>query len=39
MNEMFVQPTHGVMPTGHDISGVGLLTPLGMDTIVTNVSK
>ena len=35
VNEMFVQPTHDDMAIGHAISGAGLLTPLGVDTIVT----
>ena len=35
VNEMPVRPTHDDMATGHTISGVGLLTPLGVDTIVT----
>ena len=35
MNEMSVRPTHGGMATGHANSGVGLLTPLRVDTIVT----
>ena len=35
MNEMPVQPTHGDMATSHANSGVGLLTPLKVDTIVT----
>ena len=35
MNEMPVQPTHDDMATGHAINGAGLLTPLGVDTIVT----
>ena len=39
MNKMSIRSTHGVMPSGHDISGVGLLTPLEVDTIVTKVSK
>ena len=37
MNEMSVQPTHGGMATGHANSGVGLLTPLRVDTIVTKI--
>ena len=35
MNKMPVQPIHDVMSTGHAISGARLLTPLGVDTIVT----
>ena len=35
VNEMPVRPTHDDMATWHAISGVGLLTPLGVDTIVT----
>ena len=35
MNEMPVRPTHDDMAIGHVISGVGLLIPLEMDTIVT----
>ena len=34
MNKMSVRPTHDDMATGHTISGAGLLTPLGVDTIV-----
>ena len=34
-NEMSVRPTHGGMATGHVNNGVGLLTPLRVDTIVT----
>ena len=35
VNEMPVRPIHDDMATGHAISGAGLLTPLGVDTIVT----
>ena len=35
MNKMFVRPTHDVMSTEHAIAGVGLLTPLGVDPVVT----
>ena len=35
VNEMPVQPTHDVISRGHVISGAGLLTPLGIDTIIT----
>ena len=34
VNKMLARPTHDVMPIGHAISGAGLLTPLGVDTIV-----
>ena len=34
VNKMSVRPTHDDMATGHAISGAGLLTPLGVDTIV-----
>ena len=36
MNKMSVRPTHDVMPTGHAISGAGLLTPLGVSIISNN---
>ena len=39
MIEMPVRPTLGIMSTGHNISGVGLLTPLRMDIIITMVTK
>ena len=35
VNEMPVRSTHDDMAIGHAIIGVGLLTPLGVDTIVT----
>ena len=35
MNEMPVRPTHDDMFTGHAITGVGLLIPLKVNTIVT----
>ena len=35
VNGMPVQPTHDDMATGHVISGARLLSPLGVDTIVT----
>jgi hypothetical protein len=33
--EMPVRPTLGIIPSGHNNSGAGLLTPLGVGTIVT----
>ena len=39
MIEMPVRPTLGYMSTGHSISGAGLLTPLGVGTIETRVTK
>ena len=35
VNEMPIGPTHDDMCIGHAMSGVGLLIPLGVDTIVT----
>ena len=35
VNKMSVRPTHDDMATGHAISGARLLTPLGVNTIVT----
>ena len=37
VNKMSVRPTHGDMATGHANSGVGLLIPLRVDTIVTKI--
>ena len=37
--EMLVRPTLGITSTGHNISGVGLLTLLKVDTIVTKIFK
>ena len=37
--EMPVRPTFGILSTGHYIGGAGLLTPLGLGTIVTRVTK
>ena len=39
VTEMPVRPTLGIMFIGHNISGAGLLTPLGVGTIVTRVTK
>ena len=39
MIEMPVRPTLDIMSTGHNISGAGLLTPLGVGTIETGVTK
>ena len=39
MIEMPVQPTLDIMSTGLNINGEGLLTPLGVDTIETGVTK
>ena len=39
MIEMPVRPTLDIMSTGHNISGVGLLTPLGAGTIGARVAK
>ena len=39
MNEMPIRPTHDDMSIGHAISGVRLLNPLGVDTIVTKYSS
>ena len=39
MIEMSVRPTLDIMSTGHNINGVGLLTPLGVGTIETGVTK
>ena len=37
--EMPVQPTLDIMSIGHNINGARLLTPLGVGTIVTKVTK
>ena len=37
--EMHVRLTLGIMSTGHNISGAGLLTPLGVGTIGPEVTK
>ena len=37
--EMPVRPTLGIIPSGHNNSGAGLLTPLGVGTIVTMITK
>ena len=37
--EMPVRPTLGIILTGHNINDAGLLTPLGVGTIVTKVTK
>jgi hypothetical protein len=37
--EMPVQPTLGIIPYGHINIGVGLLTPHGVGTIVTRITK
>jgi hypothetical protein len=39
MIEMHVCPTLGYMFTGHNISGVGLLSPLRVAVIVTRVTE
>ena len=39
MNEMPVRLILGIMSTGHNISGARLLTPLGVGTIETRVTK
>ena len=39
MIEMPIRPTLDIMSTGHNISGVGLLTPLGVGTIETGVTR
>ena len=39
MIEMHVRPTFGIMSTRHNINGAGLLTPLGVGTVVTTVTK
>ena len=39
MIEMPVRPTLDIMSTGHNISGAGLLTPLGVGTIGAKVTK
>ena len=39
MIEMPVRPTLDIMSTGHNISGVGLLTPLRVGTMGTRVAK
>ncbi len=38
MIEMPVRPTLDIMSTGHNISGAGLLTPLGVGTIGARVA-
>ena len=35
VNKISVRPTRDDMATCHAISGAGLLTPLGVDTLVT----
>ena len=37
--EMLVRPTLGIMSTGHNINGAGLLILLRVDTIVTRIFK
>ena len=37
--EMPVRPTLDIMSSGHNISGAGLLTPLGVGTIGVGVAK
>ena len=39
MIEMPIRPTLDIMSTGHNISGAGLLTPLGVGTIGARVAK
>ena len=37
--EMSIQHTLGIMSTRHNLSGVGLLTTLGVGTILTGVTR
>ena len=37
--EMLIQSTLDIMSTRHNISGIGTLTPLGVGTTVTRVTK
>ena len=39
MIEMLVRLILGIMSTGHNVSGAGLLTPLGVGIIITKVTK
>ena len=39
MIEMPIRPTLGIIPSGHNSSGVGLQTPLKVGTIVIGVIK
>ena len=39
MIEMPVRPILGIIPSGHNNNGAGLLTPLRVGTIVTMISK
>ena len=39
MIEMPVRPTLGIIPSGHNKSGAGLLTPLRVGTIVTRLKQ
>ena len=36
---MSVRPTLGIIPSGHNTNGTRLLTPLGVDTILTRTAK
>ena len=36
--EMSIRPTLGIMSTGHNIGGAGLLTPLGVGTRQTRMT-
>ena len=39
MIEMHVRPTLGIISSGHNNSGAGLLTPLGVGIIIIGVIK
>ena len=39
MTEMHVRLTLGIMPSGYNNNDAGLLTPLGVGTIVTRITK